>query len=136
MKKAVIAVILLFSAAIARAGVQAPASPKGKLTIPRGAATTAPYVGWTWGAPTSGSVPASYNLWQANGACTATGLAYVKIASVTAMTWNQTTLPATITCTYVTGVSAVGVEGPPSPTFQLDLTPPGAPTAPQGTYYP
>lgn len=90
---------------------------------------------WTWDAPVIGanqSPAASYNLYQASVACPASGLpaGAVQIAhSTPLLSFTQATLPAQITCTYVTALSAVGVEGLPSATFQLDFRPPGAPSA-------
>ena len=92
---------------------------------------------WTWAAPTSGATPASYNLYQAAGACPASGLptGAIQIAGTVVASYQQTPLPSGVTCTYVTAVSAVGVEGPPSNTFQFDTTPPGAPTGLSGKKY-
>lgn len=92
---------------------------------------------WTWTPPSSGA--SSYNLYQASGNCPATGIPIgaMKIATGTTLTsFTQSTVPTGVTCTYVTAVSAVGVEGPPSATFQFDATAPTAPGSLKGTYQP
>jgi len=92
---------------------------------------------WTWTAPTTGATAVAYNVYQANGTCGSTGLTYVKIASAVSTTsFTQTAIPTGTTCNYVTAISAVGVEGPPSATFQFDTSAPGAPGAFKGTYQP
>lgn len=90
---------------------------------------------WTWTAPSGGAPAVAYNLYQAAGACPATGLpAGTLIAQGDPSTsFTQTPAPAGTTCTWVTGVSAVGVEGLPSLPFQLDLDAPGAPGRPTPT---
>lgn len=93
------------------------------------------YVQWTWTAPTSGVAAAAYNVYQAIGTCTAPSAYTLMASSVSTTSWQQTVLPTSTTCTYVTAISAVGVEGPPSLGFQLDLTPPGAPSQPTPAYH-
>jgi hypothetical protein len=93
------------------------------------------YVQWQWTAPTTGTPAEAYNLYQASGACGTSGQTFVKLMVGNPLTnWQQTPLPAPVTCSYVTAVSAVGVEGLPSESFQLDITAPGAPGKPTPTY--
>jgi hypothetical protein len=100
-------------------------------------AFAAPTISWTWSAPTTGAPAQAYNFYQASGSCGTSGLTYAKLVSGTTVTnWTQPTVPSGVTCSYITAVSAVGVEGPPSPTFQFDATAPGAPGSPKGTYNP
>lgn len=129
MKTLAFALLLLAVPALAQRLMPRTVRPKGMVT-----AYTS--VQWTWTPPTTGAAPAGYNLYQAPSACPSTGLptGAVMIADGDTLTsFVQTPLPATMTCTYVTAVSAVGVEGPPSPTFQLDTSAPGAPGAPKPT---
>jgi hypothetical protein len=97
-------------------------------------ATGTHYVQWTWTAPTTGTPAAAYNVYQAIGTCTAPSTFTLLGASVALTTWQQAPVPTSTTCTYVTAISAVGVEGPPSASFQLDLTAPGAPGKPTPAY--
>ena len=97
-------------------------------------ATGVHYVQWTWSAPTTGAPAVAYNLYQAIGTC-ASPSTFTPLATNLAVTaWQQVPVPTSTTCTYVTAISAVGVEGPPSASFQLDLTAPGAPGKPTPTY--
>lgn len=98
-------------------------------------ATGAHYVQWTWSAPTTGTPASAYNVYQAIGTCTSPSAFTLLASSVATTAWQQTAVPTSTTCTYVTALSAVGVEGPPSASFQLDLTPPGAPSQPTPAYH-
>ncbi len=98
-------------------------------------ATTGGTVTWTWDAPVGGVPAANYNFYQAPGACPSSGVvAGTASLGVVAVTiFVQSPIPANITCTWVTAVSGVGVEGPPSNTFQLNTGAPGAPSQPLPT---
>ena len=125
-------ILLLATTAHAQRLIQ----PKPHIVTVRPVASATSYTGvlWTWLPSSSGA--AGYNLYQSVGLCPATGIptGAVLIASGDTLTsFTQTPLPATQTCTYVTGISAAGVEGPASDTTFLDLTPPTAPGKPSAT---
>jgi hypothetical protein len=99
-----------------------------------GNAATITAVLWTWTAPAVGAngvSAATYNFYQAAGLCPVSGLptgAAKLTGGLVTSDFTQSPAPAATTCSYVTAVSQVGVEGPASNTFQLNLGAPGAPT--------
>lgn len=134
MRKLILSILLASGGVIALAQ-----SPKPQIR-PKAEATTTTYeVLWAWPAsPTSGGTPAAagYNLYQAAAACPTSGIPAggVQIATGdTLTTYTQSPAPSGVTCTWVTGVSAVGVEGLPSGTFQLNTSAPAAPGTPSAT---
>jgi hypothetical protein len=91
---------------------------------------------WNW---ISGTNSAKYNVYQLNAACptTITLSNFTLMATVSTPTWTQTPFPnAGAKCTVVTGLSSLGVEGAPSPSFQFDTTVPGIPGQPMPTLVP
>jgi hypothetical protein len=124
---------LLSLTILAATGVSAQQRPAPRLRLLTNATGTH-YVQWTWTAPVGGTPAAAYNVYQAIGTCTAPSTFTLLGASVALTTWQQAPVPTSTTCTYVTAISAVGVEGPPSASFQLDLTAPGAPGKPTPAY--
>jgi peptidoglycan biosynthesis protein MviN/MurJ (putative lipid II flippase) len=96
-------------------------------------ATGTHYVQWAWTAPATGA--SAYNVYQAIGTCASPSTFTLLAAAVATTNWQQSPVPTSTTCTYVTALSAVGVEGLPSLSFQLDLTPPGAPGQPTPAYH-
>lgn len=137
MKKFILAAFGLACIVLPAMGQQAkPVPVMQNRVLLHSAATTSHYVQWTWTAPSGPIAAAGYNFYQATGACGSTGQSFVLLVNGTTLTgWQQTTVPTTVTCSYVTAVSAVGVEGSPSASFQLDLTPPGAPGPPTPAYH-
>lgn len=120
--------VLILTAAVA--GAQS--RPTNRILT--NALTGTHYVQWQWTAPTTGAPATAYNLYQAIGTYTAPSAFTLLAASTATTSWQQVPVPTSTTCTYVTAISAVGVEGPPSASFQLDLTAPGAPGKPTATY--
>ena len=103
MKKIVIMSILLLalSAKAQRPRIHAEATTGGTVT-------------WTWDAPVGGVPAASYNFYQAAGACPASGIIIagtLSLGNVTVTTFVQSPIPAGTTCSWVTAVSGVGIEG-------------------------
>lgn len=91
---------------------------------------------WNWVAPApiAGITVQGYNLYVINSTCPATistsGMTPVNGASlITSTSYTQTTnLPTSNICAFVTAVSTMGVEGPPSATFQGNVGAPGPPS--------
>lgn len=96
-------------------------------------AATYTTITFSWTAPTpNGVTVAGYNLYQVSGTCPATlstsGLTPANGSSVISATNYSIPYSAMNACIFVTAVSNMGVEGPPSAGFQANTNPPNSPS--------